>query len=552
LFGCEMRRPFPSVIPLLVISSICAAAQGGSTSFRLQGKSGHALVEWVSESTFRFCLGREASSCAAGGVEKEEALEVERTESESSHRFTTEFLDVIVDRTSLQLRVLDSEGKSLMEDLGEPLRSNGGLVVERSAGTAERFFGLGMRGRTPIDARRQRIEAMTPLLVSSQGYGLHHVAPGDYVFELASEQPDTYRILIRNAAWLDFYFYYGPRPKDVLEEHRKVTGAPEMPKSWQFGVIARNQRPRGATPLPVPGEASWTTLCEAARAMINGSMSAVLIPAFDLTPYLSSPTALFRAAALFGSVTPVTLLDHPAILLEPDKLDAFSSMSRLRKRLQSHLVSYSVEANTRGLPIIHPLPLQFPNDVEASRAEETFMLGDELLVAPLCSDADRRQVYLPMGVWTDLHTNATHRGRQTVSAEARGGEPPIFIKNGSILPLNPLKTGEAMLLHYIPNLAAEYFLYEPDIGDYSQLHAGPAGDAMRLEIESRKERLYEWVVHHVPEVREAAMGDVKLKKAGSLKELRPGAWYYDRNAGNIHVRVHAGKGADSVVYINFF
>ncbi len=547
-----MRRSFPQAILFLVVFSFSARATDGPTTFRLQGENGKALIEWISESTFRFCLGWEAAGCAIGGTAKEEALEVERSENDSSHRFTTEYLDVIVDRATLRLRVLDSEGKLLVEDLDEPHRSNGSLVVKRSAGRDERFFGLGMRSRTPIDARRLRIEAMTPFLISSRGYGLYQVASGDYAFELASEHPDSYRILIRNAAWLDFYFYYGPRPKDVLEEHRRVAGAPEMPKPWQFGVIARNQRPSGATVLPVPGQGSWKTLSEAVRAMLNGSMSAVLIPAFDLTPYLSSPAALFQAAALFASVTPVTLLEHPAILLEPDRLEAFTSMSRLRKRLRSHLVSYAVEANTRGLPIIHPLPLQFPGDAAAAKDEESFMLGDELLVAPICSDTERRQVYLPMGTWTDFSTNATHRGRQTVSAEARGGEPPIFIKNGSILPLDPLKTGDAMLLHYIPNLAAEYFLYEPDTGDYTQFHAGPAGDAMRLEIESQKDRLYEWVVHHVPEVREAVSSDVKLNRAGSLKELRYGAWYYDQKAGNVHVRLRAGKGSDSVVYINFY
>jgi len=128
----------------------------------------------------------------------------------------------------------------------------------------------------------------------------------------------------------------------------------------------------------------------------------------------------------------------------------------------------------------------------------------------------------------------------------------MFIKSGSILPLDPLKTGEAMLLHYIPSLAAEYFIYEPDLGDYSQLHAGPAGDAMRLEIESQKDRLYEWVAHHVAEVREATSGGVTLERVSSREELRAGAWHYDRAAGNLHVRIHANEGGDNVVYVNFF
>ena len=54
-----------------------------------------------------------------------------------------------------------------------------------------------------------------------------------------------------------------------------------------------------------------------------------------------------------------------------------------------------------------------------------------------------------------------------------------------------------MALHYFPKAGGEFFLLEGDIAEYSQVHAAPALDIIRLEIESKKDRDYQWVVHHV-------------------------------------------------------
>jgi hypothetical protein len=89
-----------------------------------------------------------------------------------------------------------------------------------------------------------------------------------------------------------------------------------------------------------------------------------------------------------------------------------------------------------------------------------------------------------------------------------------------------------MELHYFPNHGAEFFLFEPEAGDSSQLHAGPAADYLRLEIESRVGRVYEWVIHH----------------RGPLRELLGKAeWRHDLGRNNLHVTMTAGAGEDRIV-----
>jgi alpha-glucosidase (family GH31 glycosyl hydrolase) len=172
------------------------------------------------------------------------------------------------------------------------------------------------------------------------------------------------------------------------------------------------------------------------------------------------------------------------------------------------------------------------------------MLGDEMLIAPIYQPGGKRTVYLPRGIWTNLDTNEVFQGKRTITVETKS--LPVFARNGEIVPLN---SAVGIDLHYFPKLGAEFFLLEAGLGDYSQAHAAPAGDIMRLEIETKKERDYEWVVHHAE--RPAAVGfqDVKYREARSRAAMAAGTWFYDAARKNLHVRVHVKAGQDCIVNV---
>ncbi len=545
-----MRVLFCAAVTVFIAAQTLVCSPQSQSSVELRPRAGRALLEWVSDSSFRFCRGWGENSCSARENEDNEEVEVTERDTGTHLEFHTEFLTVVVEKESLRLRVTTAEGLKLLEDAKEVARTAEGIIVERATPVTERFYGLGAHAEPGTNLRGREVAAPKPFLFSSRGYGLHHRAPGDYVFDLAGSSQDSYQILIRKGTSLDFYFHYGPGPKRVLEEHNEVVHSPGALKSWQFGILQRSQLPGGADPLPGVSETSWETLRGSVRSLVNGAMSAILLPAFDLTPYLSAPLPLYRRAMQLGSMAPIVFLSK-SILLEPEKLDALDAIAKLRKRLTPLLLAYAREAQTRGLPLIHPLPLQFPRDREAGKVDDAFMLGDEILVAPICEETNRRTVYLPMGFWTDLRTGVRYPGKQTIEVEGALDELPTLARNGSIVPFGPLSESEPMLLHYIPKLAAEFFLFEPEASDYTQLHAGPAGDAMRLEIEAKKAGLYEWVVHHMLPPRGITSSGKAYREVKELRLMAPARWHYDAEKENIHVRVAVGEDKDNVVYITF-
>lgn len=550
-FWFDMRILFTVTAGILAAVQLSAAAQSGagraSVIFTLP--DGNAVLEWLSNSSFRFCRAWEGASCKLAGTAADNEIEVAEEDKRTHLEFRSGDLSVAVEKGSLRLRVASADGKQLLSDTSGISRGAGGISVKREAAEAERFYGLGARDGS-VEIRGEVVEATKPFLISSLGYGLHHTSPGSYVFDLAASKPDSYEILIRGASWLEFQFYYGPTPKRILEKHREGAETPSAMRKWQFGILQRAQLPGTAAVLPEPSDGSWSSLQGSVRSMVNGALSAILIPAFDLSPYVSSDASVCRRAMQLGSIAPVLFMSD-FVLFSPKRFPAFEAALRLRRRLAPYLLTYAEEARTTGIPMIHPLPVQFPKDAEAGHPDDEFMLGDEILAAPICTGASSRPVYLPMGFWTELKTNRSHKGRQTIEVKGNGDEIPLFMKNGSIVPFAASSESGPMELHYIPRLAAEFFLLEPERGAYTQFHAAPSGELIRLQIESVESRMYEWVVHHVPQPREVKSGGKLYKRAKELKDLQPGGWYYDPMAETIRIRARVAAGQDHVAYIGF-
>jgi len=180
------------------------------------------------------------------------------------------------------------------------------------------------------------------------------------------------------------------------------------------------------------------------------------------------------------------------------------------------------------------------------------MLGDEFHLAPVCGDATRKSLYLPMGTWTDWNTGIEHPGRRTAEIDVPADGLIILVKSGSIVPLAGIQPHHPTELHYFPKNGGEFFIYEPEAADYTQAHAGPAVDVYRVQIESKVARNYEWVIHHMDRptrVHQVEGPDYKLTTAPG--PLPPNQWRYDEKRRTVHIGVSAKAASDIIVNLLF-
>lgn len=160
----------------------------------------------------------------------------------------------------------------------------------------------------------------------------------------------------------------------------------------------------------------------------------------------------------------------------------------LHYKLLPYFYSLAWENHCTGKPFIRPLLLEFPNDPKARAVADAFLLGSGLMVCPVVEPGiTRRSVYLPEGQgWYDFWTGRHYAGGQTIEADAPLDRLPIFVPEGTILPLEPNQlqhtkayTGERLEIRIYPGKDAAFALYE-DSGDGYQYESGE-----RLELAMR-------------------------------------------------------------------
>jgi hypothetical protein len=491
---------------LAAVATLLACLPHGNR-IELQLDRGGAELLWMTPSTFRFRRALDGFLPELPAADRD-PVRVAIDDTPGAVRLRSQFLDIAIQKHGLLLRVRRADGAPLMNDLTEPAPAAGGVTWDRQALPGVEFYGLGPGTEPGLGLRGKAVRAQVPLLISTAEYGEYHPGLGSYRFDFTA--PDRYRI---TAPGIDYFFYYGPTPKEMFEEHHAVRPPPE---AW---------------PVPSGRVGSWSTLRASLLQMVHAAMSAVLAPEFDLTPYTHAPPDLVERARQLGSLVPK---------VTPGPV----GLSDFRKQLNGFFDVYALEIRDHGHPTWHPLPFQFPEDPEGARHADEFMLGDEMLVAPICEPAGKRSVYLPRGVWTNLETNEVFQGKRTIAVETKS--LPVFARNGSIVPLN---SAAGIDLHYFPKLGAEFFLLEADIGDYSQVHAAPAADIMRLEIESKKARDYQWVVHHVEKPSSVGFQNVKYREVPSPAAIADRTWFYDAARKNLHVRVRVKADQDCIVNV---
>jgi alpha-glucosidase len=123
-----------------------------------------------------------------------------------------------------------------------------------------------------------------------------------------------------------------------------------------------------------------------------------------------------------------------------------------RYRLLPYLYTVVEESTRTGIPIVRPLFVEFPAATKDLHpfdldAPNEFLFGPDLLVAPppFAEQPDSYPLKLPPGIWYDYWTGAKVQGtpkgeavRETLSIQPVLDTLPVYVREGSIVPMQPL------------------------------------------------------------------------------------------------------------------
>lgn len=119
----------------------------------------------------------------------------------------------------------------------------------------------------------------------------------------------------------------------------------------------------------------------------------------------------------------------------PGFMEEMRYWHKLHEKLRPYLWKTAQECVRNSKPFMRPLVYEWPNDMNAINCEDAYLLGDDLLVAPLLQEnAASREVYLPEGTWSDFFDGTQYTGGQRIIA-GKNGKLPVFARNGFELKL---------------------------------------------------------------------------------------------------------------------
>ncbi|HAV61964.1 MAG TPA: hypothetical protein DCY13_06325 [Verrucomicrobiales bacterium] len=201
---------------------------------------------------------------------------------------------------------------------------------------------------------------------------------------------------------------------------------------------------------------TWQHFEDSLQTLLNLGLSGVPFCGCDAGGFLDNCTPeLFirwmQCAAFtpfFRAHTNTGTIDHEPWSFGPAAEAIVRHYIGLRYQLLPYLKALFVEATHSGTPIMRPLFWHYPDDPVAAQIADQFLLGRDLLVAPIVRQgAVARSVHLPDGDWFSYWTGEKIAGGQQVVAHAPIEFMPLFVRAGALIPFREIQqfTGERPL-----------------------------------------------------------------------------------------------------------
>lgn len=199
---------------------------------------------------------------------------------------------------------------------------------------------------------------------------------------------------------------------------------------------------------------TWTHLALTIPMLTNLSVSGVPFVGADVGGFMGSPSAELHTRWLQAAALTPYFRTHSNDVSAPREPWAFGtdferinrSTIELRYQLLPYLYSLFEENERSGVPPMRPLWFDYPGDTRASLVDDQFLLGGDLLVAPVVHEArTSREVYFPKGsAWIDWWNGFRHEGGTSAKIAAPLDRLPLFIRAGASVPTMPTvqHTGE--------------------------------------------------------------------------------------------------------------
>jgi alpha-D-xyloside xylohydrolase len=255
-------------------------------------------------------------------------------------------------------------------------------------------------------------------------------------------------------------------------------------------VLFARSATAGSQKFPVHWGGDCDASFEAMGQMLRGGLSLGLsgfgywshdIGGFEGTP----DPAVYKRWIAFGLLSSHSRLHGSGSyrvpwLFDEESVDVLRTFTRLKLRLMPYLMGTARQAVTAGVPMMRAMALEFPGDPACTHLDRQYMLGDDLLVAPVLSADGAVSYYVPAGTWTHFLTGGQVTGPGWVTEQHGFQSIPLLVRPGAVIPVGAVEDrpdydysdGVTLRLYEIPDGARVTTVVRPGSPEFVTTRAG--------------------------------------------------------------------------------
>ncbi|GAA4342823.1 alpha-xylosidase [Microbacterium rhizosphaerae] len=208
-------------------------------------------------------------------------------------------------------------------------------------------------------------------------------------------------------------------------------------------LFARSATAGGQTmPVHWGGDSTSTfpSMAETLRGGLSLALSGFAHWSHDIGGFEGTPDAgVYKRWTAFGLLSSHSRFHGSQSYRVPwqfdeEAVEVTRVFTHLKMRLMPYLYQQGIEASRTGIPLMRPMVLEFPDDPATGHLDRQYMLGPDLLVAPVFSATGDVSFYLPAGEWTHLLSGEVVTGGAWRTERHGFDSLPLYARPGAVLP----------------------------------------------------------------------------------------------------------------------
>jgi alpha-D-xyloside xylohydrolase len=207
-------------------------------------------------------------------------------------------------------------------------------------------------------------------------------------------------------------------------------------------VFARSATAGGQRfPVHWGGDSATTfeSMAESLRGGLSLSMSGFGFWSHDIGGFEGEPdAAVFKRWIPFGLLSSHSRLHGNTSyrvpwLFDEEAVEVLRRFTRLKHRLMPYLYAAALEAHRSGTPMMRAMAVEFPKDPACAHLDRQYLLGGDLLVAPIFSADGDVTYYVPAGRWARLVGGEPVEGPRWVRERHGFDSLPLLVRPGAVI-----------------------------------------------------------------------------------------------------------------------